>query len=141
MSLVLDIALFSIGDTLATLVLPGVLCVVVGLVYIGIAKRAAAKLRRLKQTGDSYEADEIALIPRRYVNATMGFRPSVYYAECFYHDSNNQRCKAKSPMFLWNRWEYDKEYLRAVVYVDKGNPRRYAVEVTYHEPTGDTPPA
>ena len=136
----LGIVLFTIidaavGDRSASWIMilaissQGVVWGIVGMVIMGVINSHTKKLRDLKQTGKRYEAEIIHLSPMLYVNVSF-HTPSVY-AECIYVNDQQQRCKVKSPMFLWENLQHDK--LQAVAYVDWNNPRRYAVEITERE--------
>jgi len=117
----------------------GVLWLLIGTIFTGISKRADRKLYYLKEYGDYYEAEEISLVSSMHITSvsmdsgSLGLTTSVY-ALCVYTNSQGQRCRVKSRMFMWNRWGQEHETLRAVIYVDRQDPSLYAVEMIYQEP-------
>ena len=134
--IVIFVVLHSFDETFASILVlaivggQGLIWLSVGLIITGINRRAAKKLWELRDFGDAYEAEEIMLIHSNSVY--INYSPAVH-AECIYINSQGQRCKVKSRMFMWNRWGQDKENLRAMIYVDRQDPSRYAVEMMYAE--------
>jgi len=108
----------------------GLVWLIVGLIITRINRRAAKKLYDLKDTGDQYEAEEITLIHSNAVR--INHSPTVF-AECIYINKSGQRCRVKSRLFMWNRWGQGHDSLRAMIYVDRQDPSRYAVEMMYQE--------
>ena len=107
----------------------GVVWLILGIVFGGIAHAAARKLNDLQQRGQRFEAEIMQLTHVMGVNASL-HTPTVR-AECIYINEQQQRCKVRSAMFLWENFNHEK--LQAVVYVDWNDPRRYAVAVTRQE--------
>ncbi|MCL2416208.1 MAG: hypothetical protein FWD01_05265 [Defluviitaleaceae bacterium] len=87
-----------------------------------IAKR---RLKELSEDGISYEAEIIRLIPS--LHTRVGSYATVY-VECVYINKQNQRCMVKSGKFLWHSNAISAG-LKATVYVDRDNPRKYAVKM------------
>jgi len=106
--------------------LQGIVWGIIGLVFAFISNANVKKLRELKQSGKRFDAEIVNLLPVIGVNASL-HAPTVY-AECIYMNSQQQSCKVKSTMFLWENLKHEK--LEATVYVDWNEPRRYAVEIT-----------
>ena len=109
----------------------GVIWLIIGLIVSGVNSRANTKLMHLKDTGESYQAEDIVLIPTNTM--VVNNNPSVY-AQCIYVNNHGQRCKVRSRLFMWNRWGQE-EALRAIIYVDRQDPSNYAVEMFYFEGT------
>jgi hypothetical protein len=109
----------------------GVVWGISGVIFSVIGFRPAAKLKALKHEGKRFDAEISSLNFVSGIN--MGHHATVY-AECIYTNENGQRCKVKTPMFLWK--SIHPEDLRAEVYVDYNDPRRYAVEISRTEETG-----
>ncbi|MCL2198945.1 MAG: hypothetical protein FWB80_08490 [Defluviitaleaceae bacterium] len=91
-----------------------------------ISYRNVRKLEFYKQEGKLFDAEITNLFPVAYIN--IGSIPTMY-AECVYTNENDQRCKVKTPMFLWKNFR-DTAGLKASVYVDYSDPSKYAVELT-----------
>ena len=112
--------------------LQGVVWLIIGLVFYLIGYSRRRKLNFLKQEGRRFEAEVTNLYP--VVGINIGTTPTVY-AECVYTNDNGQRCKVKTPMFLWK--SFHPEDLNAEVYVDWNDPHRYAVQLS-RKPQTDT---
>lgn len=107
----------------------GVVWGVVAAVTWHIGTRGVRRLAQLKQDGRHFPAEIIRLNHAVGINVSL-HAPTVY-AECIYINTENQRCKVKSTLFLWENFSHKK--LQANVYVDWNDPRRYAVEITRKE--------
>jgi len=105
----------------------GLIWLIIGLIISGINAKANSKLMHLKDTGDSFQAEDIVLIPTNAVRVNNN--PAVF-AECIYVNNFGQRCRVRSRMFMWNKWGQEKA-LRAIVYVDRQDPSFYAVEMSF----------
>jgi len=110
---------------LYVLSLQGVIWGTLGLVFSIINHTIQQKSKTLTETGQRYEAEITSLIAVAGIN--IGHTPTVY-AECIYINEQQQRCKVKSRMFLWENYSFEK--LKAVVYTDWNDPSRYFVEIT-----------
>ena len=123
----------SEGGFIALLVtsLQGVVWGIIGLVFSFISGANDKKLRILKQLGKCFDAEIINLVPVTGIN--VGLHTPTVYAECIYINEQQQRCKVRSAMFLWENFKHDG--LQAKVYVDWNNPHHYAVEITQKENT------
>ena len=148
MALIIGLLLFSIGCAIAAIahfaageeVSPliflfaiasqGVVWLLMGVIFGGIARAQNAKLNDLRQRGRRYDGEIVRLSPVMGVH--MGSTPTVV-AECLYVNEEQQRCKVKSAMFLWRDYRHDT--LQAAVYADWNDPRRYAVEITQRAET------
>ncbi|MCL1863521.1 MAG: hypothetical protein FWF78_08150 [Defluviitaleaceae bacterium] len=103
----------------------GLIWLICGIVLAIVSHNKTQKLAFYKQEGQHFAAEIVNLVPVPYVN--MGTMP-VLYAECMYTNEKGQRCKVKTRMFMWKN--YDKNSLKADVYVDYADPAKYAVEIT-----------
>lgn len=106
----------------------GILWLVIAGITAIIGYTKTRKLGFYKQEGRSFPAEITDLVPISYIN--MGATPTLY-AECVYTNEGGQRCKVKTPMFIWKNFE--KSSLKATVYVDYSDPSKYAVELTPSE--------
>jgi len=133
--LILGVVLFFIlyisnGDsafvTLGVVGGQGVIWLILSAIFGGIAGSGKKRIAEFKSYGKHYEAEITSLNPVQGVNVNM--HTPVVTADCIYINDLQQRCKVRSRMFLWKG--FSPEGLKADVYVDYNDPRKYAVEIT-----------
>ena len=97
-----------------------------GLGFLIYAKKKTARLERLKTEGREFQAEIVALIHSAAVRVGSGISAR---AECSYVNEEGRTCLVRSGLLLLTSG-CDKEYLKAVVYVSREDPRDYAVEIS-----------
>ncbi|MCL1844084.1 MAG: hypothetical protein FWF79_09745 [Defluviitaleaceae bacterium] len=107
---------------------PGLIMAIIGFIFARIVAGNNKNLQILKQEGKSYDAEIVRLNIAWGIN--VGATPAVS-AECIYTNDNGQRCKVKSPLFVWLSMNPDG--LKATVYTDYNDPQKYAVEIIRRE--------
>jgi len=114
-------AVLSLAITGAGLALPGVIQLIIGVVFRQAARREQANLARLKTEGHSFPAQIVKIERQLYVQVG---RSVSAYAECTYQNSDGKTCLVKSRSFL-----HDSQHYTAWVYVNPFDPTDYAVEI------------
>jgi len=144
---------FELSADVNTLGMMGIVWFLIGLcVYIPVKYRKI-KHERLKKEGVCYDAEIVRLLPNVYIQ--IGNNVSVY-AECNYINQDGKTRTVKSGLFSLRcplelrmkgigmaRWygyrdmlrdyvsNYDKEAVRAKVYVSRKDPEDFFVEIGY----------
>ncbi|MCL2202934.1 MAG: hypothetical protein FWB88_03210 [Defluviitaleaceae bacterium] len=112
-----------------------VLWTVLAGVFLGISLRSDRRLRRLKNEGEAFEGDIVDFRP------LAGVRIMHYLtarADCSYVNFQQKKCLVRSRAYLLDGAPRFKgwAHLTANIYVNREDPRDYAVEITEKSDTG-----
>jgi len=107
----------------------GLIWVAIGTVGLLIMWGGGRKAARLKDDGLRYDAEIINISSSNNVNyVRIGGYSASGRVECAYVNQQGERCLVRSRMLLVRGGD-SADTLAAVVYVDRDDPKRYAVEV------------
>ena len=103
----------------------GAMWLSIGLVCALYIRIESSKTKLLKNNGVSYNVEILNVSPSASIR--IGSMP-IISIEGIYVNSQGHRCKVRSRLFFWR--SYSGEGLKAKIYVDKQNARRYTLEIS-----------
>jgi len=106
----------------------GAAWLIIGVCFWYYFKSLADIFNRLKREGLCYDAEILQIVPTTFTYQ-IGRSVSVY-AECSYINHDYKICLVKSNLF-WSAYNLNIEDLTAKVYVNKSDPRDYAVDIQF----------
>ena len=122
-----------LGAIYLNFVIQGSVWLVLFLVFFMLARKNKSKLRRLKNEGAehngavmTYDGVVHEINPLHGVNISMNHVP--IRADCSYINEEGKTCLVRSPVVLMSRLDR-REDIVAKIYVNRQEPRDYAVEL------------
>ena len=132
--IILSLGFSFVGNRGASSLLPLAICLLLGGTMVVYAKRAERRCKKLKQSGQCYEAKALKLIPG------MGLKirsSSTFRVQCQYERQGRQytvtsrlcNMRKRGLALLGSNGMLPDGVYRAMVYVDSNDPSVYEVEV------------
>jgi len=126
---IIFVILYRIWDSFTFIILAavfgfqGVMWLIIGGCFYMHAKKKALTHEQLKRSGKRYDAEIVRIVPRPYIRVNYN---TTVYIECIYVNNEGKKCLVKSDaVYPYN----PGEELIATVYVSRGDPKDYYVEV------------